>query len=153
MTMVAAAYLSAEAAVANRIHAIQTGRDMGLSWVQIAKACGISRQAAQRRFASLVTEPDPQVVAGTQRLERVALGLESDGRGQQSPARERRADDVVPTQDEQEPMRIHMDEPNLSGAMAAERFHTIAERIAWRAQEYGADTRVDMSVTCAFHHA
>lgn len=49
----------AEAAIANRIAAVELARGLGLSWTAIGAAMGVSRQTAHKRFGQLVAEPDP----------------------------------------------------------------------------------------------
>ena len=48
----------AEAVDHNRIDSIRLARDTGASWEQIGRALGMTRQAAHKRYASLVGEVD-----------------------------------------------------------------------------------------------
>ena len=45
---------TAEAAIANRLSAIENARRLGATWQQIADALGLTRQAAHKRFGRAV---------------------------------------------------------------------------------------------------
>lgn len=80
------ACVHAEAAAEIRTAAVRLCRDLGCSWADIGAACGMSRQAAHKRFGHLIGEPDHSTRRRARRIEAVAngdvaLGLPDDPAG------------------------------------------------------------------------